>query len=153
MISAWYELTINECVGREFQFTPLERCLIAGRSVWFYLGRLCWPTTLTFIYPRWSIDVGAWWQYLFPLAAAGLLAVSWAIRRRTRAPLAALLFFGGTLVPVLGIFNLYAFRYSLVADHYQYLASLGIIALASAGLALWLERWQLCAVRPDTCCV
>ena len=62
------------------------------------------------------------------------MAVLWAMRRRCAAPLAALLFFGGTLFPVLGFFNLYTFLYSFVANHYQYLASLGIIALVSAGV-------------------
>ena len=67
------------------------------------------------------------------------MAAAWAIRRRTRAPLAALLFFGGTLFPVLGFFNLLTFLYSLVADHYQYLASLGIVALVSA---VAVKGWQ-----------
>ncbi len=59
------------------------------------------------------------------------------------APLAALLFFGGTLFPVLGFFNLYTFKYSFVANHYQYLAGLGIITLVAAGLAWVLDRWRL----------
>ena len=142
MITAWWELKINNCVGPEFEFTLVERLLIAGRAIWFHLWKLCWPTDLTFIYPRWQIDPAAWWQYLFPLGVMGLVVGLWSIRRRTRAPLAALLFFGGTLFPVLGFFNLYTFRYSLVANHYQYLASLGPIILAAAGAALLFARWQ-----------
>jgi tetratricopeptide (TPR) repeat protein len=61
--------------------------------------------------------------------------------------LAALLFFGGTLFPVLGLFNVYYFRFSFVADHFQYMANLGIIALFSAGAALLLKRWRMWA-RP-----
>jgi len=72
-----------------------------------------------------------------------LLAVLVWLSRRCRAPLAGLLFFIGTLFPVLGFLNAYPFRYSLVADHFQYLASLGIIALVAAGIALQLERRQL----------
>ncbi len=143
MVTAWWELQVNHCVGPEFQFTPVERLLIASRAVWFHLWKLCWPTKLTFFYPRWQIDSGAWWQYLFPLGLTALLAGLWSIRRRTRAPLAAMLFFGGTLFPVLGFFNLYTFRYSLIANHYQYLASLGAITLAAAGGVLLLERWGL----------
>ena len=144
LITAWWELQINQCVGPDFTLTFVERCLIAGRTVWFLLWKLIWPTKLTFIYPRWQIDSAAWRQYVFPLAAVGLLLVLWAIRR-LRAPLAALLFFGGTLFPVLGFFNLYTFKYSFVANHYQYLASLGIITLAAAGAATLLDRrglWQ-----------
>ena len=72
-----------------------------------------------------------------------LLAGLWAVRHRWRAPLAALLFFVGTLFPVLGFCNVFPFIYSFVADHFQYLASLGIITLASAAAALLLRRWQL----------
>jgi tetratricopeptide (TPR) repeat protein len=142
LITAWWELKINNCVGPEFQFTPLERLLIAGRAVWFHLWKLCWPTKLTFIYPRWHIDSAAAWQYVFPLGMAALTAALWSIRRWSRAPLAALLFFGGTLFPVLGFFNLYTFRYSLVANHYQYLASLGAITLVAAGIAGQMGRWR-----------
>ncbi len=143
MITAWWELQVNKCVGPEFALTLVERCLIAGRTVWFLSWKLFWPTQLTFIYPRWQIDVGIWWQYMFPLGAALLLAALWSIRRWTRAPLAAVLFFGGTLFPMLGFFNLYTFLYSFVANHYQYLAGLGIITLVSAGAALLLHRWRL----------
>jgi tetratricopeptide (TPR) repeat protein len=140
LTTALWELQVNKCVGPAFQFTWVDRLLIATRAAWFYLGKLFWPVNLTFIYPRWQIDSGAAWQYVFPLAAAGLLASAWAVRQFARAPLAALLFFGGTLVPVLGFFNLYTFLYSFVADHYQYVACLGIITLVSACVVLLLAR-------------
>ena len=142
MITAWWEVNLNRCVGPDYDLTLVERFLVAGRAVWFYLGKLLWPVKLTFIYPRWQIDSAEGWQYGFLLGAVGLTAALWAIRRRTRGPLAAWLFFAGTLFPVLGFFNLYASRYSFVANHYQYLASLGIITLVSAGIALLLDRWR-----------
>ena len=126
--------------GAAFQFTLAQRFLIAGRAFWFYIGKLLWPGKLIFIYPRWDVDGGVWWQYLFPMAALALLAGLWMLRKRTRAPLAAALFFGGTLFPALGFVNVYPFIYSFVADHFQYLAGIGIITLASAGAALLLER-------------
>ena len=129
--------------GAEFDFTFVERCLIAGRAIWFYLGKLFWPADLIFIYPRWHVSQAAGWQYLFPFAALLLVVGLWSVRRRWRGPLAAMLFFVGTLFPVLGFFNVYPFLYSFVADHFQYLASLGIIALASAGVATLLGRWGL----------
>jgi protein O-mannosyl-transferase len=143
MITAWWELQINNCVGPDFALTLVERCLIAGRTAWFLLWKLLWPMQLTFTYPRWQISAGIWWQYAFPLGAVAMLAVLWSIRRRARAPLAAALFFGGTLFPMLGFFNLYTFLYSFVANHYQYLACLGIITLVAAGTALLLNRWGL----------
>jgi tetratricopeptide (TPR) repeat protein len=46
------------------------------------------------------------------------------------------LMFGGTLFPAIGFVNVYPFRYSFVADHFQYHASLGIIVLVGSWLAL-----------------
>ena len=156
MVTAWWELQVNHCVGPEFQFTLPERLLIASRAVCFHLGKLCWPAKLTFIYPRWPMDSAAWWPYLFPAGLALLLAGLWSIRRRTRSPLAALLFFVGTLFPTLGFFNLYTFRYSLVANHYQYLASLGPITLAAAAATILLGSGRrtviLSAAKNLACC-
>src|SRR6185295_12749126 len=67
-------------------------------------------------------------------------AIAWRVRSRSRAPLAAGLLFAGALVPALGFVDVYPFRYSFVADHFQYLASLGIITLGSAALVMWLRR-------------
>jgi tetratricopeptide (TPR) repeat protein len=119
----------------------LARCLVAGRAVWFYAAKLVWPSPLTFIYPRWHIDTGSWWQYLFPLAAAAVLLILWLLRRRIgNAPLVAVLFFVGTLVPVLGFVNFYFMRLSFVADHLQYLPSVGLLALAAALISRALEK-------------
>ena len=131
LFTAWIERRFIGAEGAAFALSPVARCLLAGRVIWFYLGKLLWPSRLVFVYPRWAVSAHEAWQYAFPLAAAGLLAVLWLGRRRSRAPLAAGLFFVGTLFPALGFFNVYPFIYSFVADHFQYLASLGIIALAA----------------------
>jgi hypothetical protein len=121
--------------GEEFTWSYLDRVLIAGRAIWFYAGKLIWPSNLIFIYPRWNIDASVWWQYVFPLAAAGVVLALLVLRNRLgRAPLTAVLFFIGTLTPALGFFDVYPMRYSFVADHFQYLASLGLIVLF-AGLS------------------
>ncbi len=143
LLTAWVERKLIGAEGAAFDLTLVERCLLAGRAIWFYLGKLFWPTELIFIYPRWQVSQAVWWQYLFPAAALLLLAGLWALRRRWRGPLAGLLFFVGTLLPALGFCNVYPFSYSFVADHFQYLASLGVITLASAGVALLLGRWGL----------
>jgi len=134
LFTAWMERTSIGAVGSEFNFSFIERCLIAGRAIWFYLGKLFWPANLIFMYPRWNISQAAWWQYLFPVAALVLLVGLWLWRRRSRGPLAGLLIFAGTLFPALGFFNVYPFRFSFVADHYQYLAAIGPISLAVAGM-------------------
>lgn len=135
LFTAWVETHLIGARGEEYALSWIQRCLLAGRAVWFYLGKLAWPAELVFIYPRWTIEPG---RFLHWLPLAGALAVTgllWSFRTRNRAPLAAWLLFGGTLFPVLGFFNVYPFLYSYVADHFQYLASLAVIALAAAGLA------------------
>ncbi|MCE9557017.1 MAG: tetratricopeptide repeat protein [Planctomycetes bacterium] len=143
LFTAWVEHKFVGAGGSEYEFTFVERGLIAGRVIWFYLSKLCWPTNLMFMYPRWQVSQKVWWQYLFPLCVLGLLTALWLLRRRTRAPLAAVLFFCGTLFPALGFFNVYPFRYSLVADHFQYLASIGIITLFAATVARLVGRLRV----------
>jgi tetratricopeptide (TPR) repeat protein len=142
LLTAWIERTMIGAHGSEYQFTLIERCLIAGRVVWFYISKLFWPANLMFTYPRWQVSQRLWWQYLYPLALVALLGVLWLLRKRSRAPLAALLFFCGSLFPIMGFFNVYPFRYSFVADHFQYVASIGIIALVAAGLMSLLARFH-----------
>jgi protein O-mannosyl-transferase len=140
LLTMWVERMFVGANGSDFELTLLERFLLASRAVWFYLAKLAWPNNLTFIYPRWTIDTSKWWQWLFPIAAVLATVVLWAVRKRSRAPLAAWLFFCGTLFPVLGFLNVYYFVFSFVADHFQYLASLGMIALAASAATVWLER-------------
>ncbi len=134
LFTAWMEWKFVGARGSAFDFTFIERVLIAGRVIWFYLGKLVWPADLIFIYPRWHISQKVGWQYVFPVGALLVPAGLWLLSRRTRGPLAAWLFFIGTLFPALGFFNVYPFRYSFVADHFQYLAMIGPIALAAAGI-------------------
>ena len=141
LLTAWVERAQIGAEGPMFQFTPIDRILIAGRAFWFYVAKLVWPANLTFIYPRWHVSQAQAWQYLYPLALVALVGGLWWYRTRSRAPLAAVLLFGGTLFPALGFFNVYPFIYSFVADHFQYLASLGLITLFAAGVATWAGRW------------
>jgi protein O-mannosyl-transferase len=140
VFTAWVEHSMIGAKGEAFDLTIVERCLLCGRVVWFYLGKILWPAHLLFIYPRWQIDPSSAWQYLYPAFLLLTLGVLWWLRGRWRGPLAGFLYFVGTLFPVLGFCNVYPFLFSFVADHFQYLACLGIIALASSGMALLLER-------------
>jgi len=139
LFSSWVERVYFGAQGGAFTLTLLQRILLAGRVMWFYLGKLLWPANLIFIYPRWHIDASAAWQYLFPLAAAALAVALYILRRRARGLLVAYLFFVGTLFPTIGFFNIYGFVFSYVADHWQYLPSLGVITLAAGGWGRWRE--------------
>jgi tetratricopeptide (TPR) repeat protein len=142
LLTAWWELSFNRTDSVQFQMSLVERTLVAGRAIVFQLTSLVWPAGLLFSYPRWTIDAGDPWQFVFPAAVLAALALGWSVRHTTRGPLAALLFFIINLGPTLGVFNLYTFRYTYVADHYQYLACASIFAAVAAG---W---WQWASVRP-----
>lgn len=58
-LTAWVERTYIGAAGASFDLTVLQRFLLAGRVIWFYLGKLFWPSNLIFIYPRWKIDTGS----------------------------------------------------------------------------------------------
>jgi tetratricopeptide (TPR) repeat protein len=132
--TSWVERTYIGAVGSAFDLSIVVRALVAGRATLFYLRKVIWPSNLIFFYPRWNVHADAASQYLFPLAVLLLIAVLWRLRRISRAPLAAVLFFIVTLAPALGFVNVFPFKYSFVADHFQYLASAGIIALVAAAV-------------------
>lgn len=130
--------------GIEWEWTLVERFLIAGRAIWFYAAKIVWPDPLIFIYPKWKIDSSAWWQYVFTLSLVGIVAWLWIARDRLgRGPLVAVLFFAGTLFPALGFIDVYPMRFSFVADHFAYLASIGVIALIAAIAAKVVSKFQI----------
>jgi len=140
-MTVWMEKFFVGARGVEWSLSPLGRILVAGRIPWFYAGKLIWPAELSFIYPRWRIDTSLWWQYLFPLASAAMVATLWFQRRRFgKGPLATVLFFLATLFPALGFIDVYPMRFSFVADHFQYLASLGPIVLFASLIAKRIDR-------------
>jgi tetratricopeptide (TPR) repeat protein len=130
-VTGYLERTQVGAHGPEWSaLTPLDRVLIAGRAIWFYAAKLFLPINLTFIYPRWHIEPHQWSQFAYPAGVILVVFTLWFLRRRIgRGPLTAVLFFIGTLFPALGFANVYPMRYSFVADHFQYLASIGLISL------------------------
>ena len=135
LVSIWWERYHQGTRGELFEMGFLERILIANRAIWFYLGKLIWPANLSFSYPRWTVSGSDPLQYLWVLATAGLTATVYFVRRYTgRSVEVATVFFLATLAPVLGFIMLLTFLYSLVADHYQYLACIGPLTLAAAAI-------------------
>ena len=136
MLTAWVERVYVGAGGPTFGLGPLQRLLLACRVPWFYAGKAFWPADLMFIYPRWSIDAKDPSQYLCPALVVAVAAVLFSLRRRFRGTLAAVLLFVGTLFPALGFVDVYPFRFSFVADHFQYLALAVAISATSAGLTV-----------------
>jgi protein O-mannosyl-transferase len=139
VVNIWFQTHGKDIEIRNAGFA--ERLLGAGGVVWFYLYKAIMPFDLEFIYPQWHIEMGnpMWWLPL--LAAIIVTAVLWVYRKAwSRSLLFAWGFFCVSLVPVMGFTDVGFMKYSLVADHYQHIAIIGVIALAAAGWSIWHEQ-------------
>lgn len=142
-VNLWFQTHGIQAVIRDANVG--ERMAGAGAMIWFYLSKALAPIDLAFIYPQWHIDTREFLWWLPLLAVAAVTIVLW--RRchslqgiRGRTFLFAWLFFCVALAPVLGFADIAYMRYSLVADHYQHLALIGVVALAAAGWNTWRQR-------------
>jgi protein O-mannosyl-transferase len=129
-VNMWFQA---HCAGTTARPVGLvERSLGAGAVVWFYLGKALLPVHLCFFYPQWFVQAGnpLWWIPLIATILATFLLWRW-----SRPGFFTWVYFGLMLAPVMGFTDVYYMRYSLVADHYQHLALIGVTSLA--GAALW----------------
>ncbi|HEY2827154.1 MAG TPA: tetratricopeptide repeat protein [Pirellulales bacterium] len=140
IVNVWFQTHGSETAIRTATFA--QRLAGAGAVIWFYLSKALLPTDLSFVYPQWHIDAASplWW---LPLAAA--LIVTLLLWKRSHAPsrnwprnlLFAWLLFCVALLPVLGFVDVGYMRHSLVADHYQYIALISVVALIAAAGSYW----------------
>ena len=147
----WFDYARSaESLSVAITYSVAERITIAAHALWFYLGKLLWPAGLMVIYPHWDPSLAREWIYV--AGAACLVATLWLGRAKLgRGPLCGALFFGLTLSPVLGLIQFSYMDFSFVADRYQYLAGIGVIALVTGGavqLASGVSRHWRAALRP-----
>jgi tetratricopeptide (TPR) repeat protein len=135
LVTIWWERLYQGPEGKLLSLSFTERILVASRAIWFYAGKLFWPANLTFSYPLWKINPANPLAYLWLAALAVLCAVIYFARRIIGRNLeVGTLFFVATLSPLLGFLMCYTFHYSFVADHYQYAACIGLIALVASAI-------------------
>ena len=133
LATAWIEVHHVGALGDDWTLGPIERVLLSGRVAWFYAIKLVWPHPVMFVYPRWEVSAADPWQYVYPAATLAVVALLYLVRKRIgTAPLVAVGVFLLSLFPAMGFFNVYPMRFSYVADHFQYLPSIGVIALLAA---------------------
>jgi tetratricopeptide (TPR) repeat protein len=147
-VSMWTQ-KLEGASGVEYARTLAERMATAGDVVWFYLGKLLWPYPLIFIYPRWKIDPAQILTWLPALSAALLLVLFWWKRQGWgRSYFFASACFVVCLLPVLGIIDHFFLRYSFVGDHFQYLASMGVLAAVGAGVWAACDAFSISFFKP-----
>ncbi len=125
-----------------------ERLAAAVWAVWFYAGKTLVPLNLMPIYPPPPPPMGLLAACLASAGIVAATALAWGIRRGSssaRAGVAGAAVFLLTLVPVLGLVQHSFMRFAFVADRFQYLASLGLIAAVCGGGATLLTR---CSAPP-----
>jgi tetratricopeptide (TPR) repeat protein len=119
-----------------------ERFGGAGWALASYAETALLPARVAVLYPEWPVGPGSPLFFL-PLAAVVVLfAMLWAARRRwtfARPALLALSYHALMLLPVLGFVDISYFRIAPVANHLQYLALMGPVALTAAAAA-WCAR-------------
>jgi len=138
------EIVLWGDIGPSWELSFVDRILIAGRALWFYVGKILFPHPLVFNYPRWDLDAKDIVQWSWPLAAViGAAVLIWHARRGRRGLLAGALFYAVGLFPALGFVNVAPMRFSFVADHFAYLASLGVMAMVVGLVVEGLDRLRL----------
>jgi tetratricopeptide (TPR) repeat protein len=131
----WHHSMAGEVVRHD---SVPARLAGAGWVAWFYAGKALWPANLCVIYPRWQVDAGSAVAWV-PLV--GFAAVCVALWKR-RGAFLSVASYVALLFPVLGFIDVSFMAYSYVADHWQYMAMIPVIALVCAAGVNTAVRWQ-----------
>ena len=159
LVTTWFQWhnAIRGTEARPPGEGPASILAASGWVVWFYLFKDLLPAGLTAVYPRWEVDASSLAAWLPLMLLIGGLTWLW-MRRKSwgRAPLFAAAYFLIGLLPVLGFIKMSFMPLSLVSDHFQYLAMIGIMALAGGVLArvVAARGWRAhLGVAAAACCV
>ena len=130
--------------GDNWSLPFLGHLVLPGKIILFYITKLLLPFKLMFFYPRWNIDPSVPWQWLPVCAIVAILALFYLYKDQIgRGAFATFFFFAVSLFPALGFFNVYPMMYSYVADHFQYIASIGMIIFLCGAAEFACERFAL----------
>jgi Tfp pilus assembly protein PilF len=135
LVNIWFQ---RRMPGGERDISMIDRLLGASGVIWWYLGKAIAPVRLAFVYPQWKVSASELFWWLPSMGAIAVTALLWWTRERplARSLLFAWLFFCIALVPVMGLSDVYFMIYSLVADHYEYIAMIAVVACIGAALAV-----------------
>jgi protein O-mannosyl-transferase len=145
IFTAWVEKTYLGARARQFALTPLQHILLAaGRTRGLVLRRKSGVARETaFQLPTLQPRSGAMVAILVCGGTGPACGRPGGFRPPQSRPARRAVDFCRNASPLLGFLDIYPFRYSFVADHFQYLASLAIIVPASALLTSAARRVSL----------
>ena len=146
LTTSWVEKHFIGARGAAFDVPLVDRVLLAARVLWHYAITALWPGNLMFFYPSWNASLPGAIEWIAVATALAVTVALWLLRRRMRGPLAAWLLFAGGLFPALGFFDVYPFKFSYVADHFQYLPDLSVFMLLGYGFAISVRHSRRIAV-------
>jgi len=145
LVTAWLEAThVGASGGAEFQASLLDRLRSAGMAWWWYLWAWAVPVQRSFVHA--GFPAAAWVGWLAVAGGVAAAVGAWRLSRRGhRGAWVAFLTYSAGVFPALGFVNLYPLRYAPVADHFAYVASVPMAAVAGWALAL---AWRACSSGP-----
>ncbi|MFZ5831939.1 MAG: tetratricopeptide repeat protein, partial [Planctomycetota bacterium] len=113
-----------------------------GWVAWFYVLQTVRVWELCFCYPRWTIDGTSLLAWLPNLAVAAMAAGTW-LKRKVWGwtPSAAWVVYLVTMLPALGIADVFFWRYSYVGDHYVYQSLPALLVLWAWLGAYLVQPW------------
>lgn len=131
LVTVWFQQH-NTMEGRVYAMPDLGARLLNGAAaLWFYLGKALVPVGLCTVYPGWDVAATGHPSALPLIVLAGCAALLFRYRGTWGRPiLTGLGCWAVMLLPTLGVIPMYLMQMSLVWDHMQYHALLGVIALA-----------------------
>lgn len=120
--------------GIDLGLNMLDRWALLGQTLWFYASKMVLPIDLRFVYSRWALDGTQVMQWLPNLGLVLAVAVLVKMRRRWGwGPVTGLLYFIAAVGPLAFVSVAYM-RYSYVANHWVYWASMGFLTLMATAL-------------------
>ncbi len=121
----------------------LDVILLFPYKMAFLVGKFVFPIDLSLVYPSLQVHSSQvmWWAPLALFAVAGILL--WRIHRSVAiwGWIWGIGFYGLNMIPTSGLVPWKGMNELYVADHYQYIAMVGLATLAALGLARMTEAF------------
>ena len=142
-MAAWRERYGAGAHGRAYHFSVFQHLVIAGKDTWFYARMLFWPHPILMVYPRWHVHGFTTLDILYPITAALVAVICFAVQKRCgRGLFAAVAIYGIMISPSLGFVPFAGMAVTFVADHYFYLGCMSLIVLLTQVGVIALESLQ-----------